>query len=451
MWIEIMLTKTKQLYSIFTFCIVSIQSISITSIVRLRNCTHDKINPRQGCMGTYILPNVVLTTSYCAENCQTAEKAKILRYFVHGHYKNFVQSKFTIARNDIALVVIVPEGRRKKLVKLSALDTTSTIGHKALIPVMDERPRLAITMIVGCSKTLTFGYYVCTTNRVTKKSVRVCEERQDQGLPLLLEGRIFGITGINDKCNLAHRSFTAIGPALYWIGSTVLGLGYENSVITTLHDKYVGTTVSIGIVRAGLISLNNFEAYKETAETFSVKSTLPTIALEQSNVKQIKGQPNKAQEGAQSFKKWFFSNAKAAGVGPVGSSREPVINKYKSHRFVDNSGFVPALRYFGTTNSTTTTSTTSTTSTTEDPYAAITFIPALTESTPTPMTTTTMKPTTTKFTIPFLKLNDQKKTTNVMDWFNAEVKDKLKNNPSMYYVVSSSTTTRRSTIFIDLT
>ncbi|CAH1647582.1 unnamed protein product [Spodoptera littoralis] len=215
------------------------RSISITSIVNLQ-CSNEFYKPIQNCVGTFILPNVVLTTSYCAENCQYIDNSPIVRTYIHPHYKNYVRGNNFLTRNDIGLVVIPKDGKKRKLVKLSALDSLSTIGQKALIPILNSnKPRLQVTIVQRCYKEQPFGYYVCASNKITKRSIQICRQRQEQGLPLLLEGKIYGITGItsSDSCALSQLSFTAISPALYWISETVKTLGYNDSVITTLHDR----------------------------------------------------------------------------------------------------------------------------------------------------------------------------------------------------------------------
>ncbi|KAH9628052.1 hypothetical protein HF086_018027 [Spodoptera exigua] len=234
-----MLKKTLQIYTIFSFCVVRVRSISATSIVPLQ-CDNEFYKPIQNCVGSFILPNVVLTTSYCAESCHHVENSPIIRSYIHPHYKNFVEGNNFLTRNDVGLVVIPARAKQRKLIKLSALDTESTIGHKALIPILNtNKPRLQITILQRCFKEQPFGYYVCAANHITKRSIQNCRQRQEQGMPLLLEGKIYGITGISssDSCALPQLSFTAINPALFWISETVRTLGYGDAVINTLHDK----------------------------------------------------------------------------------------------------------------------------------------------------------------------------------------------------------------------
>lgn len=465
-----MLTKTLQVCTIFAFCIVRMHSISITSIVRFK-CDNWIVRPSQGCVGTYILPTVVLTTSFCADNCQSIGNLRIIGTFVHTHYRNYVHGRNFIARNDIALVVTPLVPRRRKLVKLSALDTISTLGLKALIPIMDDnKPRLQVAHIENCYKEQPFGYYVCATNKITKQSIKVCQERQEQGVPLLLEDKIFGIMGITDtdSCRLSQRSFTAITPALYWISETVKNLGYTKEVISTLHDGDIHATIPSYTY--------HFEPSTTKVTTSSRSTSTPpqtTIATEYSDI--TAHQTNIS----------YFTT-----VVPL---LDPVKNELEhiDETTMRSAHYVPNLRNFQrkpdafrnklmglrdlfvtVPKQTITTSVPknlapimrerSAITTKDDVYkteTAITFIPSPTVRTKATSKTTlvthqTVPTVTTPHTVPFFKLTADNKTTNVMDWFNVMVKDKLKKNPSMFYVISSSTTsttTRRPTDFIDLT
>ncbi|PZC79992.1 hypothetical protein B5X24_HaOG215461 [Helicoverpa armigera] len=275
-----MLNRTLKLYTIFAICIVGTRSISITSIERLASCGRPQNKPIQGCIGTFILPNVAITTSYCAENCQYLGKLRIIRTFIHPHYRNYVLGNNFFARNDIALIITKQDFSKRKLIKLSALDTLSTIGLKALIPIMDEnKPRLRVTLIERCIKEQQFGYYVCANNRVTKQTIEVCRRRQEQGVPLLLDGRIYGIMGITDKdtCVLPQRSFTAVGPALPWISSTVRTLGYKNEILTTLHDTTTTRKTPPTTTRTTKTTPKTTTTKTTTTKTTTTPVTQPTF------------------------------------------------------------------------------------------------------------------------------------------------------------------------------
>ena len=277
-----MLHEVLQFYTTFLFLIVCTKSISITSLERLV-CT-STYKPIKGCIGTYILPNVVLTTSYCAEKCESVGNLPIVRSFVHPHYKNYIRGNNFIARNDIALVVTQQNERKRKLLKLSALDNLTAIGLKALIPIMDvNKPRLAVTVVQRCYIEQPFGYYVCAAHRVTKRSIQVCQERQEQGVPLIIEDRIFGIMGVTDKesCKLPQRSFTALSPALNWISETVRKLGYSDAVISTFHDLTSNTyrrpslnNVNVFSTKPIPISKSNLSSHFITYQAETTSSSL---------------------------------------------------------------------------------------------------------------------------------------------------------------------------------
>lgn len=264
------------------------QCISRRSIARFR-CSSCQTRPDDCCFGTLILPFVILTTSYCGDYCETVdlngENVPIVNVFTHPHYKNFIQGRIPYLRNDISLVQIESNTRNKErpYIKLSAIDPFSAIGLKALVPVIDSlKPRLVVTFVQECAKytVASKGFYICAVNKILPKSPKICQLQQ--GLPLLVYGKIIGMTGIADEevCKLTQKVFIAIGPALTWIKSTV------NHIVTLQHTrettgKRPSTTITTITTRPYTSSTTSSSTIStitspSTASTRSVTTTPPS-------------------------------------------------------------------------------------------------------------------------------------------------------------------------------
>lgn len=207
------------------------QGVSKNTIAHLR-CCDCAPQPNDCCVGVLITPTLVLTTAFCTNTCQKIIIGKyknitMLERYIHQHYKNFLLEdlRHKIQRNDIGLITIADYGNPSApFLKLSGVVSEAVYGLTALIPVIDNmKPRLVKTIVQRCRKHSrhSLGYVMCTVNKVLRKSNAPCQ--QVQGVPLLVNGKIIGVTGFVDKamCENEQKFFLAIGPALPWIRSVL--------------------------------------------------------------------------------------------------------------------------------------------------------------------------------------------------------------------------------------
>lgn len=207
------------------------QGVSKNTIAHLRCC--DCAPQRNDCcVGVLIMPTLVLTTAFCTNTCQNVIIGKyknitMLERYIHQHYKNFLLEdlRHKIQRNDIGLITIADYGNPSApFLKLSGVVSEAVYGLTALIPVIDNmKPRLVKTVVQRCRKHTrhSLGYVMCAVNKVLRKSNEPCQ--QVQGVPLLVNGKVIGVTGFLDKtmCENEQKYFLAIGPSLPWIRSVV--------------------------------------------------------------------------------------------------------------------------------------------------------------------------------------------------------------------------------------
>lgn len=212
---------------LFLYCLTRLQhvscisSISVDNIVRF-TCNRCK-DPQTCCLGTLIQPNIVLTTSFCANFCQVTKNGQIvpiIKVYIFPHYrKYFVMKRIDVELTNIALALLESKIINQKYVKLSAVEPFSTIGLKVYIPVSNERNlRRQSTVIQRCENAYiqSSAYHVCTGRTVL--DLKTCQ--QVQGVPLLLADRLLGMSILHD-CRLMQKIFIAVGPHLFWISSTI--------------------------------------------------------------------------------------------------------------------------------------------------------------------------------------------------------------------------------------
>lgn len=232
-------------------------TISSDTIAQFRCCKCDPY-PNDCCIGSLILPYIIITSAYCAENCKAVvlgktRNASIIRFYKNPYYRNYVftGSRSLIKRNDVALVHVTDDPNTERpYLKLSALQVGVLDGLKGLFPVFENlRPKLLRTMIQECrpgTSMSSMGYVICTVNKYLNLS-SPCQ--QQQGVPLLIEGKIIGLSGFVDKimCINEQRYFMAIGPALSWIRSVVQNVSQhqDNSkaVLRGRHPSFIKNIV----------------------------------------------------------------------------------------------------------------------------------------------------------------------------------------------------------------
>ncbi|XP_026330386.1 uncharacterized protein LOC113237862 [Hyposmocoma kahamanoa] len=231
--------------------------ISKTTIVYLRCCNCNP-QPNDCCVGTLILPTIVITTAFCADNCEYAIIGKyrnisVVKRYSHQHYKNYLMEdlRHKIQRNDVGLLGLDSYGDPSApYLRLSAVVIEAIYGLTALVPVIDNmRPRLVKTIVQRCRQhsRYSLGYVICTVNKVLRKSNAPCQ--QQQGVPLLVDGKIIGVTGFVEKamCENEQKYFLAIGPSLSWIRSIVSPIkrlknvktiqNNNNGVVLRVHEE----------------------------------------------------------------------------------------------------------------------------------------------------------------------------------------------------------------------
>lgn len=409
--------------TVFAFrAVYIVQSISVTSIVRLK-C--NGLNPKiQKCIGTYILPNTVITTSSCAESCQYADGVPILEKFIHKHYRNYESVNGAFRRNDIAL--LRTNATKRRLATVSFLDHVSPLGLKALVPIMYENgPKLQVAVIERCDENYSrfTGYYVCTNNVMTKEAIRMCKNKEEQGTPLFLDDKIYGIMSLRNKdnCIIPQRRFTAIGPALSWISATSENLDEEYQTLIKMRN-------------AEQTEIQLIEQKYKPVEYDTSSITVRNITLHVNN--EVKSNSTKEIE---KIIEYFVKRKERDQLNPTFynetniTSDKQILRGGKNKPTLTFTQLTPKRtpkRVFGAT--------------------AITFRPR-------PRAWTKRSKLLTQMTksarvaqthiTPFVKDLDNNNTTNVMDWFRNELS--RMDNHSLFLVLSTATTPKP--IFIDLT
>lgn len=223
-------------------------TISRNTIAHFMCCKCDPY-PKDCCIGSLILPYIILTSGYCAENCKTVllgttKNVTIIRVYKHPHYRNYVLTgsrTSIIKRNDVALVHVTNDPKTETpYLKLSALQVGAIDGRKGLFPVFNDlKPTLLRTIVQRCRKGTamsSMGFVICTVNKSLNTS-HPCQ--QQQGVPLLIEGKIIALSGFVDKlmCLNEQKYFMAVGPALVWMRSVIEDLSDHNTDQEHSHHK----------------------------------------------------------------------------------------------------------------------------------------------------------------------------------------------------------------------
>ncbi|CAG9781969.1 unnamed protein product [Diatraea saccharalis] len=163
--------------------------------------------------------------------------SNIEKVFVNTQFRNYKILKHTVEGYGIGLVVINNKVSRNKIqqssnnLMLSALELTSVVGLKALIPILDPiKPRLQVTIITKCEKPL-LGWNVCASKKPSQ--YKICH--QAQGTPLLVRGRVIGITSQigPHQCGKMQIIFMALEPYHNWIKSII---NNENDTTYIIND-----------------------------------------------------------------------------------------------------------------------------------------------------------------------------------------------------------------------
>lgn len=260
------------------------QGVSKTTIVYFR-CCNCAPQPNDCCVGALILPNVAITTAFCTDNCKKVligniKNITIVERFSHQHYRNFLMEdlRHKIQRNDVGLVSLSGYGTTTTpYLRLSAVVIDAAYGLTGLVPVIDNmRPRLVKTIVQRCRKHTRYsmGYVICTVNKVLKKSNSPCQ--QQQGVPLLVDGRVIGLTGFVEKsmCENEQKYFLAIGPSLPWIRSIVTSFA---ALRNHLYEDSTSNKVAILRGREGNPPQEQFSSI--TPKTSTITNTQRPQAL----------------------------------------------------------------------------------------------------------------------------------------------------------------------------
>ncbi|XP_059055126.1 uncharacterized protein LOC131849146 [Achroia grisella] len=272
---NIFLYTTLWLISIFS----TTGSISITFIIHFK-CSAC-IN--KCCAGSLVFPRFILSSAFCAQSCHSVLMRDLAipinKTFIHPQYKKYRKEQRLMAKNDIALIMITSHPKAAT-VKLSAIEVVSAIGLKALIPILDDRkPRLLATVIQSCSKHLHLrGYHICSFARLPNTILNKCQ--QTKGLPLLIDGRIIGLSSSLDTkvCDFPQKIFTAITPYIPWIRLVI-----ENNIYNALQDgsqviTNSNTSYYTSQLKAQTITLDKNNSVKRYFKHFEHKE-IPVIPL----------------------------------------------------------------------------------------------------------------------------------------------------------------------------
>lgn len=243
-------------------------TISPNAIAHFSYCKCDPY-PNDCCIGSFILPYIIITSAYCAENCKVVilgntTNVTIKRFYKHSYNRNYVWtgSRNIINRNDVALVHVIddPKTERPHL-KLSALQTEVLGGRTGFFPVFDNlRLKLMRTIVEQCCKgTSMMGYVLCTANKSLNLSNAY---HHQQGIPLLIEGKIVGLSGFMDKsmCINEQRYFMAIEPAVLWIRSVIRNLSRQKE-----NKNKNNTQVAFLVKKPSVLEAINKNKYNDTA------------------------------------------------------------------------------------------------------------------------------------------------------------------------------------------
>lgn len=351
----------------------------IVDIFRLI-CDACRPQTNQCCFGTFVSPKIIITTEYCANSCQ----------MISIENNNYNLLGGALKFNGIGLIYVPEANSGITSVKLNAVDVYSTFGLKAKIR-LKTKSGLHETIIEPCS---THGfvsrYYVCTNNYNYLKNPSRCPSVQ--GLPLLLNERLLGIT-VGMNCRRPQIKYAAVNPMLNWITKSVKELESNNNNIslTTINFKY--------------LRLKNSSVFDSETKTTSVtQKHINSLSSKRHYTKKL----IQSSSDNQNF---------------TTSSPRLKKKKFRQHTYVNikrNTKITPTaltIRYI----------------------------------TPTVFSTkTTLLPSTRSTSVAPITTTSNSQPTNVMDWFNKNIKNKLGNSVPPLLILTT-TLSGRNTDFIDLT
>ncbi|XP_063838018.1 uncharacterized protein LOC135087109 [Ostrinia nubilalis] len=349
-----------------------------------------------------------------------------------------------------------------KYVKLSAVDITAAIGRKALIPVLeDNKPRLRVTIIQKCE--MLIGYYVCSVNNA-RLNQKPCQYYQ--GLPLLLDERVIGISGVMQKneCWLPQRTFVALVPAHDWIRSITYNITFYHHRESRRDSLNVAITNSYEVKRQlEMVEPNMRSKLSDINATQLVdynvtESKETTNSVHRVNLTQANNTIMEATNITKSYPVTTSSNnIESTNIENTTVSLDPKIvsEEMKSQYVLQNNtsnnivtintksdqNLVTSVRKMMTTKKQ---DIVSTIKNIKILFKKITAITANLKLLNTPTTTTT-EPSTININI----RSHNKSSTSVMDWFNKKFRAKLRKSPVPILVLSTKMTP--ATDFIDLT
>lgn len=429
--------------------IIPSETISIHSIVRLK-CNFCNPQPDKCCVGTSILPKFILTTAYCANLCQSIKRGNrtfdIAKRYTPTRFKNGVILDNFVIHNDIALLYFENDKTYNKHVKLSAVDVRSAIGRKASVLVLDNnKPLLRVTMVKKCEELI--GYYVCSARSLMNKHQK-CQN--EQGLPLLLDERVIGITGKMDrnKCHLPQMPFVALSPAYDWIRS----ITYNNT--QNNYSELKGIPIRSyprPILRSNSNELNATALIEKdncTGNQNNVTKTDKNNNTEATNTTTI--------EIALTSNLTWSNHTENVTVSLLPKSNSSMVSRllinnhtsdYNVTTKSDSNPKNPKLLTSSVTKIPSTAKKQITAMTTKAILRALKKITAITADLRVLTTTTTTAPLLD--ITPYDTLGQNKSTTSVMDWFNKKYRNKLLKSPPPILILS--TTTPPTQEFEDLT
>lgn len=208
----------------FAVLVAIIKSIPYGTIVRL-SCAACISNPKNCCIGTLVARDLAITTDYCAASCQYIVKNKSLIPILRTHSPSSDIYNINALRkiNNIVLLVFQYNGTaNRNLIKVSTVEPLSLIGLKAFVLILNDSNIFLRQIVVlpceGKYKNLK-QFFICTSKSFGERNIHL----KRQGIPLLHNNCILGISGSNDVYE-TQDAFLAIAPISSWIEAIVNSL-----------------------------------------------------------------------------------------------------------------------------------------------------------------------------------------------------------------------------------
>lgn len=217
------------------------QGISINSVLRLR-CKGCMPKPNQCCIGTAVSPKYVLTSNYCAQTCQAAERDshvfRKIKIHIDPYPKTYVIGHNFNGPNTVAFLEMDTNvSINYRYVDFFAESVPSTTGLEALMPILlNDTLQFRRMTTRLCDKNFDFeeGYYVCAVDEFYNGY------DVPQGTPLFANEQFLGVLGIQGLTTNPYSQirFIAIAPVRHWIQYQLKSNLINNKDEHSQYDEY---------------------------------------------------------------------------------------------------------------------------------------------------------------------------------------------------------------------